>query len=261
MYTNVTVGADPEFFLKDKSNGHLVSAIDKIGGSKEHPRKIDEYGSCVQEDNVAVEYNIPPATTKEQFVESNFRVLKYLEDYVGKLGLEFSNDAAALFPHSELKDLRALVFGCEPDFNVWTRDVNPSPMLPDEYFNLRSAGGHVHVGWENPTMDEREELIMAMDVFVGAPAIELDKDTLRRKLYGKAGAFRIKDYGAEYRTLSNFWIQSKESMEWVFDRTINAVAFLRNGGRINLDHMDVINDCINNGNKDSLNLIRGWYPV
>lgn len=97
MYKNITVGADPELFLKN-NNGHFVSSVGKIGGSKEEPRKIDADGSSVQEDNVAVEYNIAPSRTKDEFIENNLKVLKYLESYVGDLGLKFSFDAAALFP-------------------------------------------------------------------------------------------------------------------------------------------------------------------
>jgi hypothetical protein len=37
-----------------------------------------------------------------------------------------------------------------------------------------------------------------------------DKDTERRKLYGKPGAFRPKPYGCEYRVLSNAWVDKPE---------------------------------------------------
>ncbi len=37
-----------------------------------------------------------------------------------------------------------------------------------------------------------------------------DKDTERRGMYGKAGAFRPKPYGVEYRTLSNAWLSNDE---------------------------------------------------
>jgi len=52
----------------------------------------------------------------------------------------------------------------------------------------------------------------------------MDKGLLRKELYGKAGAFRDKSYGAEYRTLSNFWIFNNRLIEWVWDNTSRAVA-------------------------------------
>jgi hypothetical protein len=258
MYQNITVGADPELFLKN-NNGHFVSSVGKIGGSKEEPRKIYEDGSSVQEDNVAVEYNIAPAKTKEEFINNNIKVLEYLEGYVGNLGLKFSFDAAALFPPEELKSMAAMVFGCEPDFNVWTRSENPRPLLPDDMYNLRSAGGHVHVGWDDPNLNDQEQLVKAMDVFLGCPSILYDKDMLRRKLYGTPGAFRFKPYGIEYRTLSNFWIQNKEHMGWVYDQTQKAIEFLNSGKVVKDKHANVIQDCIMKGDLKALAVIEEAY--
>ena len=119
----------------------------------------------------------------------------------------------------------------------------------------------MHVGWDNPKKYEQEQLILAMDVFLGCPSIEKDSDTLRRKLYGKPGAFRPKKYGVEYRTLSNFWIQSKDHMGWVFEQTQKALDFLREGNVVSRQHRKLVHDCILNGNKDSLNHIKGLYPV
>lgn len=260
MYKNITVGADPELFLKN-NNGHFVSSVGKIGGSKEEPRKIDADGSSVQEDNVAVEYNIAPSRTKDEFIENNLKVLKYLESYVGDLGLKFSFDAAALFPAEELKTMVAMTFGCEPDYNVWTRSENPRPLLPANMENLRSAGGHVHVGWDDPELAAQERMVKAMDVFLGCPSIQFDKDTMRRNLYGKPGAFRFKPYGIEYRTLSNFWIQNKEYMGWVYDQTQKAVDFLNNGNDVDDSHQSAIHDCINNGDHSALKFIGSVYPL
>ena len=52
-----TIGADPEVFLE--RNNIPVSSIGKIGGTKYEPIHIQD-GIFLQEDNVTVEYNIPP---------------------------------------------------------------------------------------------------------------------------------------------------------------------------------------------------------
>ena len=256
-YENVMYGADPELFLQN-TDQQYVSAIGIIGGSKESPRVIDSDGSAVQEDNVAVEFNIPPAKTKHEFIHSIGKVMGYLHDFVSEKGFSLSVVPAVHFPDSELKHPKALQFGCDPDLNVWTRTVNESP---DIATNLRSAGGHIHVSWDNPKDPAGELLVKALDIFVGAPSIAYDGDVLRRKLYGKAGTFRFKPYGIEYRTLSNFWIKSPDLVGWVFDQSEKAIDYLNSGGKIKKEHIPIIEDCINNGNEFSLEKLQQHYPI
>ena len=61
-----TIGCDPEIFLKDSSN-NFKSVIGLLGGNKWFPRKLSEVGHACLEDNVAVEFNIPPCSTFEDF--------------------------------------------------------------------------------------------------------------------------------------------------------------------------------------------------
>ena len=51
-----------------------------------------------------------------------------------------------------------------------------------------------------------------MDYTLGLDSLLLDSDTRRRSMYGRAGSFRFKEYGIEYRTLSNFWIKNNKSI-------------------------------------------------
>jgi len=39
----------------------------------------------------------------------------------------------------------------------------------------------------------------------------------------RAGACRPKEYGVEYRVLSNFWLRTDEFIEWVYNQTQRAV--------------------------------------
>ena len=251
---NFTIGADPEFFLKNHDGG-FISAVGKIGGSKTHPQLIGDKGHAILEDNVAVEFNIPPSNTKSEFINHLNFVLSHLDIRAKELGLVFAeNIASASFPVSELLTPEACIFGCEPDYNAWNNgEKNPSPMVED--MTLRSAGGHVHVG----TTLDKLEVIKAMDLFLGVPAMFIDKDTRRRDLYGKAGAHRPKPYGVEYRTLSNFWIWHDEKKSWVFDQTQKALEFVESGKTIDEKLGNMIQAAINTGDMNAANAVVRAY--
>lgn len=260
IYQNVKLGADPELFLTDAA-GKFRSAIGLIGGTKQHPRPIDDDGSAVQEDNVAVEFNVIPANSKEQFRENVMKVLGFLNQHVRQMELKLAVVPSAVFDHDQLDNPAALEFGCDPDWNVYKRNLNDRPEVPKGMEGLRSAGGHIHLSWDNPTRQQAANLIVAMDVFVGAPAIQYDGDQLRRKLYGKAGCFRFKDYGAEYRTPSNFWIKSPDMVEWAYEQSMKAVDFLNSGGVIDEKHYPIIQQAINNNDEGALLQLQQYYPV
>lgn len=213
------LGCDPEIFLQDAA-GAFISSIGLIGGSKDFPRPLEELGKgyAVQEDNVAIEFNIPPASTMADFKDSINKVKTYLAAQISEMGLKFSQDSATLFPEAQLLNPAALVFGCDPDFDAWKDGAqNPKPKADD--WTLRSCGGHVHVGHKFNNKAEVIEFMKWMDLYLAVPSVHLDAGALRKQLYGKAGAFRYKPYGGEYRTLSNFWIFDDKLIEWVWKAT------------------------------------------
>lgn len=215
------LGCDPECFLVDAA-GAFVSAIGKIGGSKHAPRPIPSLGIgyAVQEDNVALEFNIPPANNEDAFVDHITKVKSFLEKEVNSMGLAFSRASAVSFPEIELLDPRSQEFGCDPDFNAWTMKRNPRPQAEDK--NLRSCGGHVHVGTDDKSLN-RALAVRYMDLFLGVPSVFMDSGILRKSLYGGPGAFRFKPYGFEYRTLSNYWIFDDALIRWVWRNTQRAL--------------------------------------
>lgn len=111
---------------------------------------------------------------------------------------------------------------CDPDYCIYTGDVNPKPKI-DKDMTLRSAGFHLHIGYDNPEIDRSIRLLYYLDAFVGLPSILIDKDTERRKLYGKAGCFRLCDYGCEYRSLSSYFMKDDEHLKWVFNQVLKAI--------------------------------------
>jgi len=240
-----TIGADPEVFLVNKENV-LVSAIDKVGGSKHFPRPLPiGKGFAVQEDNVALEYNIPAAENKQQFIDNITLVMQYLSDEISVHNLTFSKLSAAAFPVSELLDPRAMEFGCDPDFNAWKDGaINPKPKADDH--TLRSCGGHVHLGYEFADKDHIIKTVKLLDLYLAIPSLFMDDGDLRRKLYGAPGAYRRKSFGLEYRVLSNFWVFNPDYIGWVYDNVGLALE-----SSIDPDKYSIpIQKAINENNKD-----------
>lgn len=239
-----TIGADPELFLKNHDN-KLISVIGKIGGTKEEPLPIGE-GCAIQEDNVAAEFCIPPCATAKHFIESINYALSDIEKRAEGLGLTLATlTASHSFDVDQLKHPMARRFGCDPDYNAYTGKSNPRPRAQDKC--LRSAGGHVHVGTDKDAMS----LVKTMDLFLGVPSVILDKDEERRKLYGKAGCFRFKPYGVEYRTLSNFWIWDERTIEWVYHQVAESISFCDEFNKeFEHSNSESIVHCINNNDKE-----------
>ena len=107
-----SLGCDPEMFLADAAGG-LISSIGLIGGTKDAPVPLPlGEGFAVQEDNVAVEFNIPPSSSAEDYSQNIDKVIKFLNEQVNKMyGLELCKISAASFPKEQLVDPRALMFG------------------------------------------------------------------------------------------------------------------------------------------------------
>lgn len=213
---SLTVGADPEVFLY--KDGWPYPVVGLLGGTKENPLPV----SCgaVQEDNVLAEFNILPSYSEEDFVSNITTVMSKLHELLRDYELKVVPSADFRFRDLMEAGDKAMEFGCDPDYNAWTGKVNPSPSPGT---TLRTAGGHIHLG--HPSLDPSAppeiiyDQIKMMDIYLGVPSVIMDSDKERRKMYGKAGAFRRKEYGVEYRTLSNFWIKDEEHMRWAYSNT------------------------------------------
>lgn len=263
MESRLTVGSDPELFLKSSLSQKLVASIGIIGGTKDDPRPYSgRQGFYVQEDNVAVEFNIPPAYNKAEFVDSIHYGIAELQEIVSLSGLTLHISASEYFPPSELSKPGAGVFGCTPDYNAWEGgDRNPRPDTINVP-TLRSCGGHVHIGFDRKDATDMFGLVKACDITLGAVSVLVDNDDRRRHLYGKAGCYRPTPYGVEYRVLSNFWLRSKELTSWVYDGVHSAMELYQKVGNKELDKVkDVVYDAINRGNKDAAGYLMQKFEV
>lgn len=253
----VLLGADPEVFLKNVINGEIVSAEGLIGGTKEQPLAITKKGHNVQEDNVMAEFCIPPASNQDDFFHSINFMINYLRANT-PTELDVAILPSARLDKKYLKSKQALTFGCDPDFNAHTYSINESP---DSKSDLRTAGGHIHVGYQSPDEETSVQIIRNMDLYLGLPSIIMDSDSERRKMYGKAGAFRMKAYGVEYRTLSNFWLKDEEHIKWAYNNTLLAVKDTFNGKYLDDKLADDVVDAINNNDVASAAEIIGAMNI
>src|SRR5688500_8759583 len=222
--TQILIGADPEgFFVR---NGVPVPAIGLIGGTKDHPRPCGI--GHVQEDNVMAEFNIPPATTATQFSNRIKAMMDSLEEIAKKHGCSLQYTSWAKFNEMDLLHPQARTIGCDPDYNAWTSDKNPSAS-PFDLGVIRTAAGHVHIGVPNPNISPnyRTNVVKACDRFIGIPSAIMEKeDNTRRKFYGKAGCFRPKPYGIEYRVPGNWWLTEDKYRKWIFKQATTAITLL-----------------------------------
>jgi len=235
----VLVGCDPEVFVK--RNGVFTSAYGLIRGDKRNPHPVPK--GAVQVDGMALEFNIDPAASSEEFIINVEEVYATLRAMVPEYEVVATPVADFTPEYMKAQPAEAVELGCDPDFNGWTLEANPRP---DGDRPFRTASGHVHVGWTTDAdkgdrghFNRCANAAKQMDFFLGLPSLAYDKDTRRRELYGNAGAFRAKPYGFEYRTLSNAWLNSKEYMRWVFDAVQVGMERLMNGDALYSKYGDI----------------------
>jgi hypothetical protein len=244
----ILIGADPEVFMK--KDGRFICAHNAVPGDKSNPHKVDK--GAVQVDGFALEFNIDPASNAKEFVLNLTTVMDTLAKMVPDMQImavpvaEFGKEYIKAMP------AEAQVLGCDPDFNAWEDGaINPKPN-GDRSF--RTGAGHVHIGFTKD-MDINDPshieacimLTKQLDYYLGLGSLLFDKSNKRRKMYGAAGAYRVKPYGVEYRVLSNAWLKSEELMTWVFNNTKLAVERLVTGVSAEARFGDSAQHIINRG--------------
>lgn len=256
MSNKFLFGADPEVFVKSK--GKAVSVYETgLPGSKESPFKTS--AGAVQQDGFAAEFNIDPVPSHdfERFNQNIVRTIADLRDQLnkdqnGKFNLaiqpvmDFDPEYMADQP-DHVKEL-----GCNPDFNAYTLKENP---MPEGDRPFRSGAGHMHYGWgaDIPTDNEDHLAICAgfvkmLDATVGLYMTFIDREPRRRILYGKAGAFRPKPYGVEYRTPSNAWISTRDRRFLMHGLSNFAILMMTQGTTVERMTSIDVEKVINEGN-------------
>lgn len=214
------IGADPEVWLT-KSN-EIISCVGLIGGTKAAPKPVKDskIGLKVQEDGVAVEFNFDPVAP-EAFPNTIAIAKKELHTYIQQtVGKEYSYvcSATAVFKDDQLVVPQAVTFGCDQDNLAYQRGEIRPPLTAKELGNIRCAGGHIHFGYDKEKCQVPEwALIQGIEALGYLRFMRKvgDRQFDRRKYYGLPGLYRSKEYGVEYRTPSNYWLNQATFVTWI----------------------------------------------
>lgn len=214
----IKIGTDPEFFLT--KNDRFISAAGYFPGTKRKPFPVID--GAVQVDGTALEFNITAADTEDEFTHRIFSVLKQLADMIVKKipGADIALTPVANFDEAEWESIpeSAKVLGCDPDYDAYTGMVNPSPADRILDTPLRTASGHIHIGWTSgmKVRDPRhfDDCVRVARVFADSGIFnpKTEAEATRLAYYGMNGSFRPKPYGVELRAPSNLWLGSEQSI-------------------------------------------------
>lgn len=263
MTIQLMIGADPEKFAVDKS-GKFISVHDRLPGTKINPHKVNK--GAIQVDGTAAEFNIDPASSEEEFITNIDAVMAQLQAMLGD-DLTLSSCPVAEYGREYMNTLPAssLELGCEPDFDAYTVRENPRPNADVDF---RTGAGHIHFGWGEgfeTTSEEHMEacsmLTKQLDMMLGLPSLMFDRNDKRRELYGKAGAFRPKSYGMEYRVLSNAWVGNRDLTGWIYRQATKAFNDLMNGYARYPGGEYAVQSAINTSDRDFAAEIMGDFGV
>lgn len=247
--TQFLIGCDPEIFVRDE-NKKPVSAVGIVKGTKKEPEKCKD--GAFQVDGLALELNTTPVDYNDYagFNRNVISVLGQLQTRLPK-GHSFLIAPSVTFDDEVIASAppEALELGCEPDYNAW-QDGAPNPR-PNAATGLRTGAGHLHIGWDKDIPADHPDhiavccdFVKTLDLYVGLASIILDPDPTRRTLYGKAGAFRPKSYGVEYRTPSNAWLGSATARQFIFMTLNKAINAQLQNGKVSFNYDRYLSHCV-----------------
>ncbi|RKY30131.1 MAG: hypothetical protein DRP74_07590 [Candidatus Omnitrophota bacterium] len=218
----MTLGGDPEILLtsgKSKgSAGHVIYARDVLDESKTG-------GGNITYDGMIAEINVIPDTCRERLIYNYSDILNNIFTQADSGKFDLLTSPAGKVKKSVLESVpdQDKIFGCDPDVNAYTGKKNKVTISGLKH-QKRYGGGHLHFGISSPITktfyrNNISLIIKLMDYICGNTCVLLDRDpanAVRRKVYGKAGSYRIQPHGIEYRVLSNFWLRGPQLVSIVY---------------------------------------------
>jgi hypothetical protein len=254
----VVFGTDPEVFVRDIDGGQVVGSerfLPPEGLALKPSLTLFQHDKNevirVTRDGVQVELH-PPATESRQWLCQEVATAMNLLVTHLKQGQRYRLHFRQVVEvsRSELDNLskESRQLGCQPSYNWYEplRDLGVDPAT----YTKRSAAGHLHFGLPKELLGYRDQLPPLFDILIGNTSVLLDRDPdarVRREVYGRAGEFRLPDYGIEYRTPSNFWFRSSKLLSLLLGLGRMAVFCLDTQMSEEWDAVDALLDEVNIG--------------
>lgn len=251
LHHDFYIGADPEIFIEDE-NEQIIPAFNFLGSKDTPDTYNDRYGvQQIYWDGFQAEFNTKAHGCLAWHCDGVQSGLKTLLGLARKHNpnAKLSTKTTADIPPKLLVESKEehVQFGCMPSLNAY--DMK-GITLPGREVPFRSAGGHIHFGFSNPTPDRCVRMVKALDAILGVACVSLFEkydDPRRRVMYGLAGEYRMPKHGLEYRVLSNAWLIHPAIKNLVFDLARRAAVF-GDKGYMDFwkgDQTEII-ECINN---------------
>ena len=192
-----TFGSDPEFFFL---KGGKVIPSTKV---------ITAVDTFVKPDGFQGELNPSNNSCREVAGSYIAEALERAVDFASKQGATLGLDVGYIIPDDVWKSVPLDIkrFGCSPTTNVHEKKFKRVTGLREKF---RAGAGHIHVGFNRAYDKFIDDIVVIMDIVAGNTCVLIDRDvnnSRRRVMYGRAGEYRQKPYGLEYRVLSNFWLK------------------------------------------------------
>lgn len=224
--TYMELGADPEFFILSKKNENIIESNKVL---PENGISLGSGDSKVTIDGVQAELNPYPSLCRQGAAKQYVELFRKLAGVLSKKNAFLHATSMVHLTKEELDELseESKRFGCESSLNSYTGTESEIKVDPSKY-GYRSAGGHIHIGmrlkirFHDYVKKHPKFLVSLLDLILGNTCVMIDRDDNqieRRKVYGRAGEYRLPVHGLEYRTLSNFWIRNYQLMSMVYGFT------------------------------------------
>ena len=228
----LTFGADPEFFLmdRDSGNGKVFNATTGVKGKPEWIQ-LDVTGAYAEygllKDGVCAEINIKPNPDPYVIWKICSTALSHMNRRIRGSNEQFYCSDSVNFPADSLTEPADIEIGCSADFDAYS-DTPQAPRSIDHILakykkGYRYAGGHVHMGYP-PNDIPKFVVARLLDMFT-CPYRSMIGRNNRSSMYGQPGLYRPTDYGIEYRTPSNHWVDYKPGAASLF-RGMQAVGYI-----------------------------------
>jgi hypothetical protein len=112
------LGSDPEAFIVNTRTGQVVSSKRFTDGTKDKPEELGG-GYALLNDNILIEGNVPPASTKEEFIANMTQLHTFMNERAEKRLAHLENHDCQQINAELMMTDEAKEFGCSSFRDAW----------------------------------------------------------------------------------------------------------------------------------------------